>query len=69
MDSIHTNPLVSIKKKKKKMMKNFPKIFRYCTIFKKDKYPEYKRRNNISDNHIYVIIYIYIISKEETKLF
>ena len=35
----------------------------YSTIFKKDKYPKYKRRNNISDNHIY------IISKVVTKLF
>ena len=38
--------------KKKLCIKEFPK-FCDCTIFKKDKYPEYKRRNNISDNHIY----------------
>ena len=58
MDPIKINLLVTIKNKKKKKIKSkkkkckkkFPKQFYDCTIFKKD--PEYKRRDNISDNHI-----------------
>ena len=33
--------------------KKFPKPFQDQTLFKKKKYPEYKRRNNISENYIY----------------
>ena len=49
----HTEKSPCLDKNKNLCKKKFPKPFRDSTIFMKDKYPEYKRRNNISNNHIY----------------
>ena len=49
----HTKKSPCLDKNKNLCKKKFPKLFRDSTIFMKDKYPEYKRRNNISNNYIY----------------
>ena len=49
----HTEKSPWLDKNKNLCKKKIPNPFRDSTIFMKDKYPEYKRRNNISDNHIY----------------
>ena len=49
----HTNKSPCFQKDKSICKKNFPKVFRENTILKPDKYPEYIRTNNSSDNHIY----------------
>ena len=49
----HTEKSPCLNKNKNVCKKNFPKQFQDQTLFKKNKYPEYKRRNNILDNYTY----------------
>lgn len=51
----HTNKSPCFIENKTICKKNFPKRFQDVTIFKENGYPEYRRRNNVSDNYIYPV--------------